>query len=187
MVTIADYVKKHDLLVCVDSDGCAMDTMNIKHLRCFGPYKEFLITVLIIALICIAVSAVLVASYLIFQKFPQLTGKIGATLKDTKHKKNVTYHTRREKLFVKDVTHALYAYTLNGKVYRVKMTHLFCTKNQAPYMIPIVYIKKFPRIRYINLPETLGNVLHLIYGIIFGFTGIGLLIAVIEGFIKIST
>ena len=37
MVTIADYVKKRDYLVCVDSDGCAMDTMNIKHFRCFGP------------------------------------------------------------------------------------------------------------------------------------------------------
>lgn len=24
-------------LVCVDSDGCAMDTMNKKHLECFGP------------------------------------------------------------------------------------------------------------------------------------------------------
>ena len=24
-------------LVCVDSDGCAMDTMTIKHVRCFGP------------------------------------------------------------------------------------------------------------------------------------------------------
>lgn len=25
-------------LICVDSDGCAMDTMNSKHIRCFGPY-----------------------------------------------------------------------------------------------------------------------------------------------------
>ena len=31
------YVKKHDYLVCVDSDGCAMDTMDVKHYRCFGP------------------------------------------------------------------------------------------------------------------------------------------------------
>lgn len=26
-----------DYLICVDSDGCAMDTMTIKHIRCFGP------------------------------------------------------------------------------------------------------------------------------------------------------
>lgn len=31
------YVKKRDWLVCVDSDGCAMDTMDIKHFTCFGP------------------------------------------------------------------------------------------------------------------------------------------------------
>ncbi len=34
---LAGYTKKKDYLVCVDSDGCAMDTMDIKHIRCFGP------------------------------------------------------------------------------------------------------------------------------------------------------
>ena len=24
-------------MVCVDSDGCAMDTMEVKHRKCFGP------------------------------------------------------------------------------------------------------------------------------------------------------
>lgn len=38
MVTdLAAFAKQHDWLVCVDSDGCAMDTMNCKHLQCFGP------------------------------------------------------------------------------------------------------------------------------------------------------
>ena len=32
-----NFVKKHDYLVCVDSDGCVMDTMNCKHFHCFGP------------------------------------------------------------------------------------------------------------------------------------------------------
>ena len=31
------FVKKHEYLICVDSDGCAVDTMDIKHKRCFGP------------------------------------------------------------------------------------------------------------------------------------------------------
>ncbi len=31
------FKKKRDFIVCIDSDGCAMDTMNIKHFRCFGP------------------------------------------------------------------------------------------------------------------------------------------------------
>ena len=31
------FVRKHDYLVCVDSDGCVMDTMNCKHFNCFAP------------------------------------------------------------------------------------------------------------------------------------------------------
>lgn len=31
------FERKHDWLVCVDSDGCAMDTMDCKHFHCFGP------------------------------------------------------------------------------------------------------------------------------------------------------
>ncbi len=30
------YEKKNEFLVCVDSDGCAMDTMEIKHRKCFA-------------------------------------------------------------------------------------------------------------------------------------------------------
>ena len=31
------FERKHDFLICVDSDGCVMDTMNCKHFHCFGP------------------------------------------------------------------------------------------------------------------------------------------------------
>ena len=31
------FERKHAYLVCVDSDGCVMDTMNCKHFHCFGP------------------------------------------------------------------------------------------------------------------------------------------------------
>ncbi len=34
---LALYQKRKEYLICVDSDGCAMDTMDIKHFRCFGP------------------------------------------------------------------------------------------------------------------------------------------------------
>jgi phosphoglycolate phosphatase-like HAD superfamily hydrolase len=37
MLNIEDFQKKKQFLVCVDSDGCAMDTMDIKHKKCFGP------------------------------------------------------------------------------------------------------------------------------------------------------
>ena len=34
---LSGFTKKKDWLICVDSDGCAMDTMDIKHIKCFGP------------------------------------------------------------------------------------------------------------------------------------------------------
>ncbi len=37
MKTLAEFKKQKNFLVCVDSDGCAMDTMDIKHFTCFGP------------------------------------------------------------------------------------------------------------------------------------------------------
>lgn len=34
--TLSDFIKNKRLLICVDSDGCAMDTMEVKHRKCFG-------------------------------------------------------------------------------------------------------------------------------------------------------
>ena len=31
------YIAKRNFLVCIDSDGCAFDTMEIKHKECFCP------------------------------------------------------------------------------------------------------------------------------------------------------
>lgn len=31
------FRRKKEFLVCVDSDGCAMNSMDVKHIRCFGP------------------------------------------------------------------------------------------------------------------------------------------------------
>ena len=32
-----EFKKEHDFLVCVDSDGCVFDAMEIKHKECFIP------------------------------------------------------------------------------------------------------------------------------------------------------
>ncbi len=37
MNPFSGFERQRDYLVCIDSDGCAMDTMDIKHHRCFGP------------------------------------------------------------------------------------------------------------------------------------------------------
>lgn len=36
-MNLEKYTKEKEFLICVDSDGCAMDTMDLKHIRCFGP------------------------------------------------------------------------------------------------------------------------------------------------------
>lgn len=35
--TIQEFEKTKDFLICIDSDGCVLDTMDVKHMRCFGP------------------------------------------------------------------------------------------------------------------------------------------------------
>ncbi len=37
MNRIDEFNKKHSHLICIDSDGCAIDGMTVKHLNCFGP------------------------------------------------------------------------------------------------------------------------------------------------------
>ena len=32
-----DFTRKHEFLVGIDSDGCAFDTMELKHKECFIP------------------------------------------------------------------------------------------------------------------------------------------------------
>ncbi|MBP7402819.1 MAG: HAD family hydrolase [Clostridia bacterium] len=34
---LLDFTKTHDRLICIDSDGCAFDSMEIKHKECFIP------------------------------------------------------------------------------------------------------------------------------------------------------
>ena len=36
-LSLEKFRKNKEYLICVDSDGCAVDTMDIKHKRCFGP------------------------------------------------------------------------------------------------------------------------------------------------------
>ena len=37
VMNLQAFKKRKNFLVCIDSDGCAIDSMNIKHFNCFGP------------------------------------------------------------------------------------------------------------------------------------------------------
>lgn len=36
-MSLENFKPKHKYLICVDSDGCAVDSMTVKHTKCFGP------------------------------------------------------------------------------------------------------------------------------------------------------
>ena len=36
-ISLEQFQKQHDFLICVDSDGCAVNNLTAKHRRCFGP------------------------------------------------------------------------------------------------------------------------------------------------------
>lgn len=35
--TLERFTANKNFLICIDSDGCAIDTMDVKHINCFGP------------------------------------------------------------------------------------------------------------------------------------------------------
>ena len=40
-MSVPDYTRQHKFVVGIDSDGCAFDTMEIKHKECFIPNTIF--------------------------------------------------------------------------------------------------------------------------------------------------
>ena len=34
---VKEFRKTREFLIGIDSDGCVMNTMDVKHMRCFGP------------------------------------------------------------------------------------------------------------------------------------------------------
>ena len=83
-------------------------------------------------------------------------GRAPASLKETKHKKNVTLYGRDhvhgtvKSMFIKDMTKGTYVYTVNGKTYKRRVTKYLTTPHQMPYLTSAFYIKKFPRISYLK-------------------------------------
>ena len=122
-----------------------------------------LVSITIIGLI---ISGYLFCTYIIFHFMPHLTDKIGATVVYKKHKKDVVIRSRRRKTVVDHVTKGIYEYKVGEKYYYKRYTHYFTTYNQTPYMVPIVYLKKFPKISYVNSDTSLGDLYFMIWGMV---------------------
>jgi hypothetical protein len=94
-------------------------------------------------------------------------GRAPAHLKSTKHKKNVTIYGkdhlggRTQSMFIKNLTHAVYIYTVNGRAYRRRTTYL-TTPRQVSYLTSACYIKKLPFISYLKDDLVLFDVQALV-------------------------
>lgn len=84
--------------------------------------------------------------------------KTGAYLASVKHKKDVPVYgttpgrglsSLRIEMIIKHRSRGRYEYVVDGKKYRIRH-EMFVTKRQMPYMVPIVYMIRFPRIAVIR-------------------------------------
>ena len=97
----------------------------------------------------------------IFSRRPKSTAKTGAILREATHKKNVTVRSRRGSMFIKDLTKALYIYTVDGVEYGIR-GEFHATKRQTPRFVPVVYVKRFPRFAYM---DDIGSFSDIRYGL----------------------
>lgn len=97
----------------------------------------------------------------IFSRRPKSTAKTGAILRESTHKKNVTVRSRRGSMLIKDLTKALYIYTVDGVEYGIR-GEFHATKRQTPRFVPVVYVKRFPRFAYM---DDIGSFSDIRYGL----------------------
>ena len=132
---------------------------------------------ILLGVLILITSGALFTIYVIFEHSPQLTGRTGSTLVETKHKSKKTFWGRGSHVTVKDVTLGYYTYKVNGKTYRKKSTEYFTKPKQMPYSIPIVYLKCFPRISYVN-DHGIGTLAYLIPAILFAVCAVSIIVGV---------
>lgn len=145
-------------------------------------------TRILLGILCLAAAVLLIFLggrriwvYYIFEKRPKKTKKVGAILQDAEQKDNVRVGIRRP-VFVKHMTKAVYAYTVDGKVYYIKTTHYLTTKRQTPKFVPVVYITTHPKYAYIDDLVSSGEIEYLLYGILLCVWAISFLVMSLVGF-----
>ena len=82
--------------------------------------------------------------------------KTGAYLASVKHKKDVPLYGKNHLgggpahvYIIKHLSRGRYEYIVDGKKYRIRH-EMFVRKREMPYMVPIVYMIRFPRIAVIR-------------------------------------
>ena len=125
---------------------------------------------LVFITVCFAIGGVsLIASlllfilHLIFEHKPEKLGKSRGFLKSTKQKNNVPVYERSSPkaprhlaMIIKNRSRSVYEYEVNGRKYRVKYTEPV-KASQMPITATVVYLKRFPRISYVETDTNSHN------------------------------
>lgn len=99
--------------------------------------------------------------------------KTGAYLASVKHKTDVPVYGKNylggpiHVYIIKHLSRGRYEYIVDGKKYRIRHEE-FLRKREMPYMIPIVYMIRFPRIAVIRNENYLW--LHALLSFFIGFS-----------------
>ena len=96
--------------------------------------------------------------YIVFEYKKDKLEKATAYLRQMKYKKNVPVYGRnfRLEMIIKHWSKSVYEYKVNDKEYKIRY-HQFVTPRQMPYVVPILYFKKFPKIAYVNTNENFNR------------------------------
>ena len=124
------------------------------------------------AVICLGLAILYAWIQICFSYRPQDVAKTGAVLQNADHQKNVTIRgLRGRKMFVKDLTKAVYAYRVQERVFYIRETFVLTTKRQTPKFVPVVYNKRFPRFAYMDICASLSDIQYGIRAAILGLLG----------------
>ena len=128
-----------------------------------------------VALIVIGVFFIMCAALLfylqyVFDRRPEQTGKAFGYRMGAKQKNDVTIYGRRwsSPLHIRHLTKAVYRYTVEEKVYKIRHEHIG-TRKETPRTVPIVYWKRFPRFSYVA--EYQSSPLYSLWGGVLLFFG----------------
>ena len=109
----------------------------------------------VIGALSFAVGGVYFYLYRTFEGKSDRIGKSTGLLRRTKYEKDVAVYGRRSftgpvtVTFLKHRSRSVYEYTVNGKTYWIRYEE-YVTSRQMPWCVPVVYLKRFPKIAYVN-------------------------------------
>ena len=108
-------------------------------------------------------AAVLFILHLVFEHKPENLGKSRGFIKSTRQKNNVPVSERsspkaprRLTMIIKNLSKSVYEYEVNGRKYRVRYTDPV-KASQMPITATVVYLKRFPRISYVETDTNSHN------------------------------